>query len=198
MILRVVHPDDAAELLSIYAPYVLHTPISFLSDVPSVEELSHTITSYSSTHPWLVAEEEQEGRRSILGYAYATKLRERAAYRWSAESSVYIAQHHHRRGIGRVLYAALFELLRLQGFHSLYAGITLPNAASEGLHRSCGFEPVGVYRKVGYKLGAWHDVGWFQRALGDYPDNPKEPIAFTNLSPSAIQDILRGEMNYER
>lgn len=189
MILRTALPNDAAALLEIYAPFVLHTPASFLEEVPTVEEFAQTISSYTSTHPWIVAEEQCEGERIIAGYAYASKLRERAAYRWSAESSVYIADGYRQRGIGRILYAALFDVLRLQDFATVYAGVTLPNAASEKLHQACGFTSVGIYRKVGYKFGAWHDVGWFQLALDEYPTQPAEPQLFSTIEASSIQHI---------
>ena len=97
----------------------------------------------------------------MLGYAYASRHRERAAYQWSVDVSVYVRADAHRRGIGRALYTALLRIVTAQGFYGAYAGITLPNASSVGLHEAMGFRAVGVYRAVGYKLGAWHDVGWW-------------------------------------
>ena len=126
--------------------------------------------------PWLVAVDE-----GILGYAYAGEHRTRAAYRWSVDVSVYVAEHARRRGVGRRLYAALCAVLREQGFHNAFAGIALPNDASLELHRAAGFMPVGVYRDVGYKLGAWRDVAWLQRQL--LPPSPAapEPRPFAEL-----------------
>ena len=128
-------------------------------------------------YPWLVWEED--GR--VLGYAYASRHRERAAYRWSVDVGVYVAPDAHGRGIGKALYAALFEILTRQQFKAAYGGVARPNPASEALHRACGFELVGVYREVGYKLGRWRDVGWWRRALHDAPGQPAEPIPFAEL-----------------
>ncbi|MBV8602965.1 MAG: N-acetyltransferase, partial [Candidatus Eremiobacteraeota bacterium] len=125
--------------------------------------------------PWLVLEDG-----GVAGYAYASRHRERAAYRWAADVSCYVAERARRRSIGKALYGALFELLSKQHYLRLYAGITLPNPASEALHRSVGFEPVGTYRSVGYKHGAWHDVRWYGLALG-LRDVPLEPIPFARL-----------------
>jgi phosphinothricin acetyltransferase len=122
--------------------------------------------------PWLVWDQPGEG---VLGYAYASRHRERAAYQWSVDVAVYVRADHHRRGLGRALYQRLFALLRLQGFCAAHAGITLPNPASVGLHEALGFRPVGVYRSVGFKRGAWHDVGWWQLALRERTGTPDPP-----------------------
>src|SRR5262249_49535543 len=132
-------------------------------ELPTVEEMRRRIVDLLPHWPWLVC--EQEGK--ILGYVYASQHRSRAAYRWSTDVSVYIDEQFHRLGIGRGLYSSLFAILTLQGFYNAYAGITLPNPASVGLHEALGFQAVGVYRAVGFKLGAWHDVGWWQLVL--YP-----------------------------
>jgi L-amino acid N-acyltransferase YncA len=130
------------------------------------------IARVRATHPWLVAERSGE----IAGYAYASPHHVRAAYRWAADVAVYVSRRHHREGVGRELYENLFARLRGQGVRVACAGVTLPNDASVGLHEALGFTPVGVYRKVGWKAGTWHDVGWWQLALlpqGDEP--PPEP-----------------------
>ena len=121
--------------------------------------------------PWLVGERDGQ----IMGYAYAGRHKERAAYIWSVDASVYIHPQAQRSGLGRALYTSLFALLRLQGFYNIYAGATIPNAGSVGLHESMGFEPVGVYRRVGFKCGAWHDVAWFQRPLQPPSADPPPP-----------------------
>jgi phosphinothricin acetyltransferase len=121
--------------------------------------------------PWLVCEEDGE----ILGYVYASRHRERPAYQWSVDVTAYIAERHRRKGVGRALYTSLFELLRLQGFYHAYAGITLPNPGSVGLHEAMGFQPVGVYRAVGFKCGEWHDVGWWQLELQPLAARPDAP-----------------------
>ena len=128
-------------------------------------------------YPWLVYERDGV----VAGYAYATKHRVRAAYQWSVDTAVYVDEAHHRSGIGRGLYASLFAILAAQGFFNAYAGITLPNAGSVGLHEAVGFEPVGVYRKVGYKLGAWHDVGWWQLALRARAEDPDAPAPLADV-----------------
>lgn len=116
-----------------------------------------------------------EHGNDILGYAYGSKHHERAAYRWSANVSIYVEIHPHRQGIGRKLYAALLECLKIQGFYNAYVGISLPNPASIRLHESFHFKPVGVYHSTGFKLGTWHDVGWWECALQNRPQKPDEP-----------------------
>lgn len=149
---------DAEACAAIYAPYVTDTAVSFETDPPDAQELARRI---AASHAWLVLEDE--GR--IVGYAYAGTFHPRAAYRWACETSVYLEQGFERRGGGRALYAVLLPWLREHGFTSAIAGMTLPNPGSVGLHAALGFEPVGTYRNVGFKLGAWHDVGWTQLML---------------------------------
>ena len=156
MTVRLATPDDASAIAAIYAPVVLETATSFEMTPPDAAEMERRMAAVLPSHPWIVAEED--GR--VLGYAYAGAHRSRAAYQWSVEPSVYVAAEAQGRGIGRRLYTALFAVLRAQGFVRAYAGITIPNEASLGLHRAFGFEDVGVYRSVGYKHGAWHDVWW--------------------------------------
>jgi phosphinothricin acetyltransferase len=164
---------DAPACAAIYAPYVRDTPISLEEEVPSTRELAERIETTTRTHPWFVAEDETE----LIGYAYATRHRERACYRWATDVTVYVAPQSQRRGTGRALYQALFEALAHQGFRIACAGITLPNQASVGLHEALGFQPVGVYRNIGWKFGAWYDVGWWQLELGgeDPPDELVRP-----------------------
>ena len=164
---------DAEVCRDIYAPYVRDTAVSFEESVPTLEEFQGRIRKTTATHPWLV----MEIAGKVVGYAYASQHRPRAAYRWTAEVTVYIDAHHHRRGVGRRLYAELLGRLRRQGFRLAVAGITLPNDASVGLHRAMGFEPVGVYERIGWKAGAWHDVGWWQLDLRPGTTAaPREPL----------------------
>lgn len=156
---------DAGALLAIYAPFVEHTAVSFETQVPGVDEFAARIRRYGSQWAWLVA--EREGR--VLGYAYGSPHRERAAYAWSVETSAYVDPAARRQGIGRALYLALFDALAARGYCNAFAGMTLPNEASAALHRSVGFEPLGVFRRVGWKFGRWHDVAWAQRRLRDAP-----------------------------
>ena len=154
--------EDAAAMLAIYAPFVRDTAVSFEDTVPSLMEFTARVGKWLATWAGVVA--LRDG--NLVGYAYASAHRERAAYRWSVETTVYVAAGCHRAGVGRALYQSLWPALQARGFHNAYAGVTLPNAASEGLHRAMGFQPVGVFRRVGHKLGQWHDVAWFHRALG--------------------------------
>ena len=174
MLIRHAVPDhDALGCAAVYGPFVRDTVISLEETAPDAAELSRRIKHISRTHPWLVA--EQAG--GVCGFAYGSLHRERAAYRWATDVTVYVDPTHHRRGIGRSLYTALFDLLTRQGFHIACAGITLPNHASVGLHESLGFVPVGVYRRIGFKFGAWWDVGWWQRRLiGAGAGPPAEPV----------------------
>lgn len=181
--IREATPDDAAPIQAIYAPIVSATITSFELEPPSVDEMRRRILHTQPALPWLVCE-----RDGILGYAYASQHRSRAAYQWSVDVSVYVHEQARRMQIGRALYTALFQILALQGFFNAYAGIALPNPASVGIHESLGFVPVGVYRGVGYKLGAWHDVGWWQLALQPRTDNPTPPRTLDEVRGSASLD----------
>jgi len=159
---------DAAACAEIYAPHVESSVVSFEERVPDAREMAARIERYGASHAWLVAERDGE----VVGYAYATAFNERPAYRWSAYVSVYIAEEARGQGLGRALYEALFDRLRERGFRMACAGITLPNEASVGLHEHLGFELVGVNREIGWKHGAWRDVGWYQLELTSAPDGP--------------------------
>ena len=175
--MRIRHADpdrDAAACAAIYAPHVIDGVASLEERAPDPAEFERRIRAISEGYPWLVA----ETGGAVAGYAYASRHHERASYRWSADVTVYISGAHHRRGVGRALYAALFDLLRRQGYYTACAGITLPNDASVGLHESIGFTPVGIYRDIAYKHGAWRGVGWWQLALQPLPTDgagPPEP-----------------------
>jgi L-amino acid N-acyltransferase YncA len=164
---------DAAACAALYAPYVRDTPISLEETPPTAAEIAQRIDDTTRSHPWLVAHDGD----ALIGYAYATRHRERACYRWATDVTVYVDPHRQRTGVGRALYEALFDRLSAQGFRIACAGITLPNEASVGLHESLGFRPVGTYRNIGWKLGTWHDVGWWQLLLGECAasESPAEP-----------------------
>jgi phosphinothricin acetyltransferase len=190
--IRVAAPTDATAIAEIYRPAVVERATSFEIDPPDAGEMATRITSCLARLPWLVAEDDGV----LLGYAYASPHRARAAYQWSVDVSAYVREAAHRRGVGRSLYEALFRILALQGFRNAYAGITMPNEASEQFHRALGFGTVGIYRRVGYKLGRWHDVLWLERALAPADDTPPVPtidlalLARSPLLDAAIADRL--------
>ena len=188
MELRLATRADAAGIAEIYRPIVASTPISFELEPPDEEEIARRIEAITRTYPWLVC---VDGGR-VAGYAYGSRHRARAAYDWSVEVSAYVHQEFRQRGIGRQLYQTLFRILRAQGYVNAYAGIALPNAASVALHESVGFEPVGVYRKIGYKLGAWHDVGWWQLALSEPASEPQPPLSLEAAQTLAVWPHLPG------
>lgn len=152
---------DAEACAGIYAPYVTDTSITFEYDPPTPSEMAQRIADSQRRHAWIVLEDSNR----VVGYAYAREFKQRAAYDWSCEVSVYLELGRRRGGAGRALYEALFDRLAARGFRTLIAGMTLPNDASVGLHRALGFEPVGTFRQVGFKHGDWHDVAFAQRAL---------------------------------
>ena len=169
--IRLATERDAEAVADIYAPNVTDAVISFEAEPPEADEMRRRIEVTLERYPWLVC--ERRGR--VLVYAYAGAHGSRAAYRWSVDVSVYVHGEAHRTGVGRAVYAALFAALRLQGFYNAYAGATLPNPASVGLHEAMGFRPVGVYRGTGYKMGAWHDVGWWHLPLRERVAEPDPP-----------------------
>lgn len=171
MVVRDARESDAEACAAIYAPYVLDTAITFEIRPPSAAEMAGRIAAAAGTHAWLVLEDA--GR--IVGYAYGGQHKARAAYRWACEVSVYLEAGRRRTGGGRALYEALFRRLADRGYRTAIAGMTLPNDASVGLHAALGFQPIGTYRRIGWKHDAWHDVAWVQRAIGDGTDPPAEP-----------------------
>lgn len=171
--LRLAGARDAPACAAIYAPAILERSTSFEYNVPTDEEMARRIAAVAEAYPWLVAERGGE----VIGYAYGSRHKERDAYGWSVDVSAYIRGDAQRQGIGRGLYNALFALLALQGYRRAWAGVTLPNPASVGLHEAMGFRRVGVYEKVGWKFGRWHDVAWFGRALGPLDEPPAQPLS---------------------
>lgn len=170
--MRTASAQDAAACAAIYEPYVSGTAITFETEPPSAAEMAGRIEAALQTHAWLVLEDEDR----VVGYAYGGRFHARPAYRWACETSVYLEPGRRRTGAGRALYESLLARLIQRGYRIAIAGMTLPNEASVGLHEAMGFEPVGTYRRIGYKLGAWHDVAWMQRALGGPPEGePAEP-----------------------
>lgn len=165
VLLREATVEDAAALLEIYRPFVTDTAVSFEAEVPSVAEFGERIRTALDRWAFVVAERAGQP----LGYAYGTTHRARHAYRFSVETSVYLDPAQQGRGLGKRLYGRLLEDLVARGYANAYAGIVLPNERSVALHRAVGFVPIGVFPRVGWKFGTWHDVSWWHRPLCDRP-----------------------------
>lgn len=178
-------------MLAIYAPYIESTSFTFETEKPSVEKFTERIRTYLLDWPWLVCEIDG----MIAGYAYATRYRERTAYQWCTESSVYIHDDFQRTGIARALYNSLFEILKRQGFRNVYAVINLPNEKSVAFHESCGFRYFATYENVGYKLGKWKNVGWWRLILNEFEDEPAAPIKFSKLEKEFLPGFFKSKIN---
>lgn len=168
--------EDSSACVQIYAGYVRDTAITFETEVPSVTEMADRISAARVKHEWLVLEDSWG---QIVGYAYAQEFKSRAAYQWSVETSIYLDRARHRRGGGRQLYGALLARLARRGYRRAFAGITQPNDASMAFHRVFGFEPAGLYRRVGWKHGSWRDVAWLQADLIGPADEIDPPVPVT-------------------
>ncbi|PXA97760.1 GNAT family N-acetyltransferase [Nostoc sp. 3335mG] len=177
IVIRAAVPEDAASIAAIYAPHVLTGTASFETDPPDARQMRTRMAASDGLYPWLVATSGDEG--GVIGYAYATRFRERPAYRYVVETSIYVADTAMRQGAGRLLYEALVDTLRAQGFVHAIAALALPNGASISLHEAVGFRRAGVYREVGYKQGQWIDVGIWQCELNEPKSPPVEPRKFT-------------------
>lgn len=184
---RLATANDAEEILDIYSPCILYSSISFETEVPSVEEMQKRIEACLQKYPWIVC--LIEGK--IAGYVYASKHREREAYQWSCECTVYMHDDFKGKGIGKELYDLLFHILKLQEFRNVYAGITLPNEASVSLHEKCGFKHFAIYQNIGYKFGKWHSVGWWMLRINDYHLQPPPPLKLSDLSFEMLYDLFQ-------
>ena len=169
--IRLATAADAAQVADIYRPFCLDSCVSFETEAPDAAEMAARIEKINRRYAWLVC----EAPGVVRGYAYASPHRERAAYRWAVEVTVYVREGHRGAGVGRALYAELFRRLRAQGLCKAYAGILVPNPPSQAFHESMGFALVGIYRRIGFKLGAWRDVGWWGLDLQPQTDSPREP-----------------------
>lgn len=187
MLTRLAIEKDAGGILAIYTPYITGTSFTFETEVPSVQAFAERISSYLNNWPWLVC--EVDGK--IAGYAYGSRYRERTGYQWCVECSVYVHDGFQRMGIAKSLYSTLFELLKRQGYRNVYAVINLPNDRSVQLHESLGFKWFATYENVGYKLGKWKNVGWWQLVINDYSDEPASPARFAELNKMVIENILQ-------
>lgn len=185
--IRLARPADGPALAGIYRPAVLESAISFELDAPDAHEMAERVERVMKRTPWLVYERDGV----VAGYAYAGPFRERAAYRWSCEVSAYVAAEARRLGVARALYTSLCAALEVQGYRRAFAGITLPNEASVGFHTALGFTPAGIYHAAGFKMGAWHDVGWYERALAPLDPAPEPPVALpVCVGQAAFQSAL--------
>jgi L-amino acid N-acyltransferase YncA len=187
LFIRLARESDAESILAIYAPYIQNTSYTFETEVPTVEEFSKRIGSYLVNWPWLVC----ESGGKIAGYAYCGKHRERIAYQWCTESSVYIHDDFQRMGVAKALYTAIIELVKLQGYRNLYAVINLPNDRSVLFHEQMGFQYFATYKNVGYKLGRWKNVGWWELQLNEYTMEPEPPIKFSEMQIETVEAILK-------
>ena len=187
MTLRIATVADTDAILAIYAPYITGSTATFETEIPSREIFRQRVEEILTTYPYLIAEEDGE----TVGYAYAHRESERAAYDWNVELSVYVRQERHGAGIGRRLYTALLTLLTLQGVQNAYVRIALPNPASEALHARMGFRRLAEHRDTGYKMGEWHTILYMERVLGDHAIPPAPLIPFPQLSPEAVAAVLQ-------
>jgi phosphinothricin acetyltransferase len=185
-IIRLVRETDTVEILKIYEPYIKDTAITFECEVPSVEEFRNRIQDISIDYPYLVCLIDG----NIVGYAYADRQMERAAYQWNAELSVYIDKSYLRFGIGKALYTCLIEILKLQNVQNVYGGVTAPNPNSEKLHEYFGFQKLGTYHNTGYKCEAWHDVMWFEKSIGEHELEPKSFLSIKEIDEIVIEGIM--------
>jgi L-amino acid N-acyltransferase YncA len=184
---RMAKANDARDILGIYGPYIENTTVTFESEMPSVESFENRIDTCLQRFPWLVC--EIDGR--IAGYVYASGYRERIAYQWSCECSIYLHDDFKGKGIGTHLYYGLFEILRIQGYRTAYAVIDLPNEASVRVHEKCGFKWFATYENVGYKLGQWKNVGWWRLQINDYNTEPAPPLKLKETNPLVVAEILK-------
>ena len=179
--IRIADPDrDSTSMLAIYRYFVANSIATFDEVAPSEDEFAFKIRSILPTYPWLVAEIDDQ----VIGYAYASQHHPRVGYRWTAEVSVYVSESATGMGIGTILYDSLLNILAHQGLKTLLAIISVPNPASEALHKKLGFEKVGHFEGIGFKFGQWQQTGWWQKQIGDLDASPKEPIPFSKLCES--------------
>jgi L-amino acid N-acyltransferase YncA len=186
--IRIARAEDAEAIHAIYAPTIIDTAITFETELPGAEVMRQRILTRLQHYPWLVWEDDGQ----VMAYAYATRFRERAAYDWIAETSIYVHADARRRGIARRLYGVLLDVMKLQGINQAVGVITLPGQVSVALHESMGFTPAGIWRKAGYKLGQWWDVGVWQKELQPVQNPPDAVHHFSSLADSkALHAILQ-------
>ena len=194
-LIRLATTADAAAIHQVYRPIVLDTHISFEQNAPTVSEIAARIDKTLAQHPWLVCEFDG----LLAGYAYAGDFRARAAYQWTAETTVYVHSDFQRRGVSRALYSTLLAVLREQGYCSAVGVIALPNEGSIRAHEAMGFRQIGVFKNVGYKAGDWRDTGWWQFELRSPPTSPQAPRPIAKIAAErCFDDLLRAGLKHLR
>ena len=188
--IRLATVDDSPALLKIYEQYI-DTAITFEYNLPTVQEFAHRVGEILAVYPFLVWEEA--GR--VMGYAYAHRQKEREAYQWNAELSIYLDPSFVSKGAGKKLYRALMDLLKLQGVKTVYGVVTVPNEKSEKLHAAMGFHPAGIHYNTGYKSGAWRNVAWFEKQIAPYDADPQPILPLGQLSKEQVAAVLTGNTN---
>lgn len=184
--IRFAKETDVQDILNIYSHYIISTAITFEYEIPSLTDFKNRMEKIQKQFPWLVYEEDGV----ILGYAYASIHKERAAYQWNVELSIYLSNNNTSHGIGTKLYKALIDIVTYQGYKNAYGCITLPNEKSIALHKRFGFEEIGVFPNTGNKFNRWHDVIWFGKQLKEYENIPKLPIKITELDEHIINKLI--------
>lgn len=194
--MRFALESDTEEILKIYTPYIKETVITFEFEVPSVDEFRKRLKEIATDYPYIVC--LADGK--IIGYAYAHRHMERAAYQWNAELSVYVERTCLRCGVGKALYGALIEILKLQNIGNVYGCVTFPNENSEKLHQYFGFNRVGIFHSTGYKDGAWRDVAWYEKTIGNKELEPKPLVSIQEIDQNSVKEILNhyAEQLYSR
>jgi L-amino acid N-acyltransferase YncA len=184
--IRIASENDAEEILQIYAPYIRDTIITFEYEVPAIEEFKNRIRKISKDYPYLVCTLDEK----IIGYAYSYRHKERAAYQWNVELSVYIDNKYLHYGLGKAFYTALIEISKLQNIQNIYGVVTSNNINSEKLHEYFGFNKLGVYHNTGYKFGKWHDVTWFEKRVNEYYGEPNPLLSIKDIDKGAFNEII--------
>ncbi len=184
--IRFVQENDASDILKIYTPYIDETAITFEFETPTLMEFADRIRNISAEYPYIVCFEGEK----MIGYAYAHRHMERAAYQWNAELSVYLDQNYLSQGVGSLLYKVLIELLQMQNVHNVYGCVTMPNENSERLHGRLGFKTVGIYHNAGYKCGLWHDVAWYEKEIAQYEMEPEPFMPIEKVEKERLLKVL--------
>jgi phosphinothricin acetyltransferase len=185
--IKLAEPEHFTLIYEIYKPFVIDTPISFETEPPTFEAFANRIQLTMKIYPWLVCCFDEE----VAGFASASRHRQRDAYKWSVEVSIYVKQVFRNRKVATGLYTSLLEILKLQNFKNALAGISLPNEISVAFHESLGFKQIAEYENIGYKLGKWHNTGWWQKPLNVYLDNPENPVSLDQITQHQINQALK-------